>query len=400
MTTIGESNPDGILVMSEQQESWAWIGLRMAPASALGDSGAHLGLSEEQRRVEAALAEQAWLAAQWTSSSRMRFEVRYESDPRTRLVTCTLLGQVHGLDRATVVREARALRERLAAAPPRHVHTDVIQDTAELYRRLSPFSPAPGGLAEIRKRLAWAWSSRQDARRPIGVAVFPLENGNRSWEAIWAGLARQPRRTVLGVCLEPYPVSDGLSSRLGHLAQEYGRLAVNGRANPLYLQPVPPDSFAVQAAPMYADAARRYTGRAYRLRISIAADGAPIPMELAELLAATISAGVGTAVVRVPPQAEFARACGNLLALNREWLEETYRQGLPPGHHLHDVEQILSDLVDLSEAAVAFRLPYEIPARPPLFDSAGRAGDGPDLQWTESPAAPGADPGMPTFHER
>jgi hypothetical protein len=222
----------------------------------------------------------------------------------------------------------------------------------------------------VRKRLTWAWSTRHDARFRVGVMVFPLAAGSVSWEPVWDALARQDHLSMISVGLEPCAAGEGLRSRLGFLAQEYGRLAVPGTPNPVYQQPVPPDPFAMRAAPLHQDAAHRYTGRAYRLRITVAAEG-PSPTHLAELVAAAVSAPPESAVVVVPRGGEAEAAWGSVTALNRTWLEETYGQGVPAGR-LGPVERMLSDLVDLPEAAAAFRFPYEIPGRPPLFDTVAR----------------------------
>ncbi|MEV6317556.1 hypothetical protein [Streptomyces sp. NPDC051776] len=400
MTAHPGAAPDDVLISTGPQGSWAWTGVRLEPAPTAAEHGGFAGIPEEQRRAEAAAREQVWLAELWQPGSGHRYEIRYANDPAARRVTCALLGQVHAPDAAGAVAAARALRARLQAAP-RHVRADGL-DAAGVRHALMPFGPSSGertahpadaerasgagslpGIAEVRKGLSWAWSTRYDARFRVGVLVHPLPGGASSWEPVWDALARQQQQSLVGVCLEPYEVGEGLRSRLAYLAQEYGRLAAPGTPNPVYQQPVPPDPFAQRAAGAYRDAARRYAGRAYRLRVALAADG-PEPVHLAEVVAATLSdtatavpgTGVeGRAVVCVPRGGEAATAWSNVTAINRAWLEETYRQGVPEGH-LGQVERILGDLVDAREASAVFRFPYEIPGRPPLFATAARRGAG------------------------
>lgn len=346
------ATPDGVLATDATEHgSWAWIGLRLTPAPA----------TAPPRRPDRSVAlreEQAWLAAQWSGSGMDRFEVRYDNAPGTPGLTCALLGRTHAADRPAAVAAALALRGRLARTP-RHVRAEPITDGAELHRRLHPFPPdiPPGGigLAEIRKRLTWAKLGRQDTPRPLGVAVHPLGGTERSWEPVWAGLAGLPHRAVLSVCLEPRRVTPEQTTWLRYLTQEYARLAAAGPRHP-YQQRLLPDPFAELAHPLLADALRRYTGRAYGLRITVAEEvpTAPpsAPSRLAELLADTLD-GVAVPVAAT----ETETALGNLRTLDRQWLDLTYHQDVPAGH-LYPVEQILSDLTDLPEAAAAFRLPH------------------------------------------
>ncbi|MGP4003123.1 hypothetical protein [Streptomyces sp. 8N706] len=368
----GAGGESDVLVSTGPQGSWAWVGARLEPDSVLAGHGGYADLPEERRRAETVFREQIWLADQWVPGGLQRLEIRYRNDPGTGLVSCALLGQVHAPGRTAAEDAARALRARLMYVP-RHVRADGL-DADGVRRALTPPRPAtgPAGVAEVRKRLAWARSTRHDARFGVGVMVFPLATGPVSWEPVWDALARQEHPTMIGVCLEPCAADEGLRVRLGYLAQEYGRLAVAGTPNPVFQQTVPPDPFAVRAAPLYQDAVHRYAGRVHRLRITLASEG-PAPTHLAELVAAAVSAPPDGAVVRVPAGSEAEAAWSTAAALGRTWLEEAYGQGAPAGR-LGPVERMLSDLVDLPEATATFRFPYEIPGRPPVFDTAARRG--------------------------
>lgn len=339
--------PDGILVESTAAAHWAWVGLRLCPAPIPPDSRVYLDVEESQLRAERARAEQAWLGALWTTEHGARWELRHTSArPREPV----LLGRVHGRDRATVVAAALALRDRLAGTPS-HVLAEPILDADQLGACLKPAPPGPGSRIEVRKRLNWAWCGRQDTNRRVCFAVSPLVAGSGSWELVWDAMGRQPSPTTVGVYLEPYQPSVALGQGLRALAVEYAQLAAHGRQSPVWNVSRPPEPFAVTAAPGYADAGRRYAGRCYRLRISVTAEG-PIGPGFAELLAAT----VGDAAACRVAEADADRAWLNLATMDRGWLDETYRQGAPAGT-LNDVERILCDLADETEAGAVFRLP-------------------------------------------
>ncbi|MGW1378014.1 hypothetical protein ACWD6P_27590 [Streptomyces sp. NPDC002446] len=372
----------------------------------MSESGAHIGLPEAQRRIEAATLEQVWLSRQWQPDGRA-FELRYATEPGGG-VSCTLLCRTHGPDGRSASAAALALRDALADTP-RHVRAAPIEDAAELHTVLVPFAQPPAGLAEVRKRLSWSWLQRRDTDFPLGVAFTPLLGEAVSWEPVWEALVRADTRTVVGVFLEPYAPPQQLLSYLGYLTQEYGRLAQPGQPSPVFTQYIAPDPFAQRAAGLYRDALTACSGRTYRLRISLAGTG-PAPLPLAELIAATVApstaapstaapsvvppstAGAGGAVARAVPPHETAAAWAALTGLQHTWLDTTYRQEAP--QPLGGWEQILADLVDVPQASAAFRFPYEIPGRPPLFTTARRSAPTPGT----SPApAPGHDPYAPNF---
>ncbi|MGW9041032.1 hypothetical protein ACWGQL_00460 [Streptomyces lydicus] len=383
MSVLSTTGPSG---------AWAWAGLRLEPEPAMSENGAHLGLPEDQRRLEAATLEQVWLSRQWLPDGRA-FELRYATAPDTG-VTCTLLCRTHGADARSASAAAVALRDALADTP-RHVRAAPVEDTAELHAALVPFAGTPAGLAEVRKRLTWAWLQRRDTDFPLGVAFSPLLGEAVSWEPVWEALARERTRTVVGICLEPYAPPPDLLGYLRYLTQEYGRLAQPGRPSPVFTQYIAPDPFAVHAAARYGETLAACAGRAYRLRISLAAERAA-PLPLAELLAATVApagAAPGGAVARAVPPHERAAAWAGLSGMQHTWLDTTYRQEVP--QPLGGWEQLLADLVDVPQASAAFRFPYEIPGRPPLFSTA-RRGAGPAPGGSTGPAG-GHDPYAPRF---
>jgi TIR domain-containing protein len=325
---------DGVVVASTATAHWAWVGLRLLP-NAYGEPDAE---------SEIVTAERAWLAGQWTTDHGTRWEIRYTNNGPGRPVSCVLLGRVHGRDLGVVRAAAVALRGRLAITP-RHVRAEPITNADEIRAALSP---PRTDLVAVRKRLAWAWCGRRDTDREVCFAVSPLVAAGRPWQAVLDGLARLTARTTVAVYLEPYQPSPVLAGHLSRLAVEYATLAVEGRSSPMWTVRPPADPFAVTAAPGYQEATHRYTGHCYRLRVSVAADG-PIEPGFAALLA-------GDAVACRPAPSDVDGMWRDLATLEREWLDETYRQGAPAGK-LGDAERILCDLVDLTEAGTAFRFP-------------------------------------------
>jgi hypothetical protein len=381
-----------VLVSAGPRGAWAWAGLRLEPEPAISENGAHIGLPEAERRAQAVSLERTWLSQHWRPDGRA-IELRYAASDTVSGsggVSCALLCRMYGPDATSASAAVLALRDALAAGP-RHVRAEPIEDAEELRGTLVPFGPsdpAPGGLTEVRKRLNWARLERRDTDFPLGVAFSPLAAEPVSWEPVWDALARQRVPTVVAVCVEPYAPPPDLLSYIRYLVGEYGRLAQPGRPNPVFQQYVAPDPFAVLAAPLYEDALRVCSGRAYRLRISLAAAG-PAPSHLAELLAAVL----GEAVARPVPPHESAAAWANLTGLHHTWLDDTCRQEVP--QPLGEREKLLAGLVDLPQACAAFRFPYEIPGRPPLFATTRRATGGtPDRP--ASTAGQG-DPHAPNF---
>ena len=97
----------------------------------------------------------------------------------------------------------------------------------------------------------------------------------------------------------------------------------------------------------------------------------PVPGVLAELVADTISArtangfaGAAPVVVR-PAPADLGTAWHNVTALNFAPLS-AYDQGNPAGA-VDELARVLSAIVDVDEAAAAFRLPYRSPGQPSPF---------------------------------
>jgi len=393
---MSEGAPEGargvLLRGAPGGEHWAHVAFALSPAPLPG--GLYPEFSEARRRADRIAAERAWLAALWTDRTTARWDLRFISDPVSGRIETAVIAQLYGVDRAAAVRAVEDALPRLARFPA-HVTGTRIEDTAEIARLLAPFVPGWGAIAEIRKRITCRTLTRLWGAERIATAVSRFDGRDPSWDRIWAQLAAEPRRTVVSVCLEPCSAPAGLTEGLTMRAQAFGTLAVPGPPDPLYGSPVPGDPFAHEAHGLYDAAARRYTGRLHRVRVSVAVAGeAPVSDVLTGLLSHTVApTSSGAVVVRPHSPEEHQVACGNLLGVNRDWQWEAYWQEVPAFLRTPSGGQLwlsdpgtvaaLADLVDADEAGAVFRLPHEEPGEPELFALRRQApntlrGGGPD----------------------
>lgn len=360
---------DGVLLRSTAQGHWAWVGLRVTPVTGYDD------VEAPRLRADLAVAERAWLSGLWSTANGIRWELRYLNERQHMPLTCVLLGRAHAGTAPEATAAALALRAGLAAAP-RHVRTAPLT-TDQVTAYLNP--PRPAAAFELRKRLRWAWRQRPQPGHRVWFDIAPLEPNTLSWQPFWHELARLPAPTTVGVYLEPVRPAPGFFAGLRTLATTYAEAGAGGRTSSVWQVRIPGDPAAAAAAPGYAAAAGRYADRPFWLRVSVASAG-PVEPGLVELLAATAG---GAAACRAAP-GDVDALWRNMAALNRDWLDDTYRQGAPPGE-LGETERNVSSLVDVTEALAAFRLPYETADRQPLFTAKDRPMPEPDPVVTAGP---------------
>lgn len=282
------------------------------------------------------------------------------------------------------------------------MHATPVEDPAEVARLLTPFTPDPvAGVAEIRKRYRTGVPNRPDAGVRYYLSPQPFTASAPPWDALWRALAEHPYPVMLTIGLEPYVVPDDLGPLLHRVATQYGRLGTQGQLPDGLWSPgtqLAPDAFAVDASRVYADAARRYTGRAYRLRIALASP-ARLPESLAELAGATVSPqerareeGVLTErfsgpahSVAWPEPGELPGVWQGLTTLEHERWGGDHCWRLP--EPLSPQLRLLAELVDAREAGAAFRLPLAVNGhmtgfpvrRPGLAGETAYRADGPAI---------------------
>jgi uncharacterized protein DUF87 len=372
--------PDGLLTASDARGTWVWSGVVLDAAADLTETREYAELPERERYTKAVAAETAWLAGQWDTAGAGRFELRYLTEPDAGRLRAALLGRVWAPVREDAVGAARALRSRLADLP-RHVHAAPMADDNALARWLDPFVPHPAGIVEIRKRVRAARPNRPDAGVRYYLAVQPFSAAAPSWEPVWRAMIAHPAPVMLSVALAPFVVSRQVNDMLAELATRYGRLGTPGQMPDGIWSPAVPlaaDAFAVDAARLFADAARRYSSRTFRVRVTVASPE-PLGESLPELIASTISppeqasdAAVltatfqGAAHIAVRPEPdELAAARTGLSRLELNAWDAQYVRGLPevPPAGL----RLLAELVDPREAGAALRLPLAVQGHMPGF---------------------------------
>jgi hypothetical protein len=306
----------------------------------------------------------AWLRSCWEAAAATgaTIEMRYLTRPSDTSLDGFLVVRAEGADRDDATSRVASLRQQVCVLPG-HVAATPVTDEDETHRVLEPFRAHGEGIVEVRKRLTVHRTTRDDARTPWLAAVTPLFYQRQSWDPLWSAMAALPFHAMLSVGLVAYPVGAGLRAHLAARTAELARLARHGP--PLtagWSVPRHPDEFAVAAHALMSEAVRRYTDKAFLVRVSVAADR-PVPGFLAELVTNTISApspnhgfaGAPPVVIR-PEPADQPVAWDNITALNFAPLS-AYSQG-HPAEAVGDLEQVLSAIVDLDEASSAFRLPY------------------------------------------
>jgi hypothetical protein len=385
----------GVIVAGGPQRWWAWTALRLASggpadeapqppelpvpvagastyntfggtagtaiqAGAIGALHLHGGADRGERDPDI----RPWLRALWTrlEPARAVVELRYLHDSGRPQLDAFLIVRTDHPDRSGAVEAAKALRHDLLAGMPPRVLAEPVTSDNTLQAILAPFPPDPAGLVEIRKSLRATRTTRGDTGDPWLAAVVPWRRGDGAWEPLRGELAALPFRAMLSVGLTPYRVQPGLRKLLADRAATLAKLASPGLSltYSVYGGAQPADPFAVHAHPLLVDAAGRYTDIAFQIRVSVAAAG-PLPEQLAELVASTISppdtgfAGAPAAVVRPTPQ-ERDTAWRNITALNFDPLPAAHLQGHAP-EAIGELERALGSLADIDEAAAAFRLP-------------------------------------------
>ncbi|HEV2782718.1 MAG TPA: hypothetical protein VGX25_25280 [Actinophytocola sp.] len=305
-----------------------------------------------------------WLRSCWAPLAEVEaaIEMRYLTRPGDSGLDGFLIVRAPGRDRGEAEHRVAALRARLGVLPSRVTAAPVTEE-AETRGILTPFRPHGEGVVEVRKRLTVQRTNRDDAHHPWLTAVTPFGTEHRPWDPLWTELATLPFHAMLSVGLAPYAVGPGLRSHLAARAADLARLAGQGPPpTGVWSVPRPPDEFARTAHELISDAIRRYTDRAFVIRVSLAAER-PIPSFLAELVATTISAptanhgfAAAAPVVVRPGPVDLPTAWSNITALNfAPWSADT-RGG--PAEAIGDLERVLGTIVDVDEAAAAFRLPY------------------------------------------
>ncbi|GAB3461437.1 hypothetical protein [Actinophytocola sediminis] len=312
------------------------------------------------------------------------FELRWLAEPG-RPLSLTLLGRLHRRHGTEIERDGAEALARLAAVPA-HVRVRPLAGRAAIEHAFDPFRPR--GIAEVRKPCLTARPHRPDAPVRVFVAVPPLRAQPGDWPGVLEFLADARRPAMLSVGLVPTGVAPSFGQYLSLIADHYGVLGRPGRSRMgnRYAMPgwIDGDPFAAVAEPLYRDAARRYQGTVFRLRITVATAGPP-DLTLAHGIAERLGRGIARDVPGRSCVVEWPAAARDRMVLT----DSVRALGTPRwgGHEVwrsKDVPQALRELCELAdpaEAAAAAWLPAAVegtlPGSFPVTLPAGE-GDFPD----------------------
>lgn len=363
-----------------------YFGIRLDAAVDLLEARESEGLERTQQLRKALDEQRTYINAVLDPSLGLALDLRTRVRPQERTpIQVALIGRVWGeQDRGALTARAGTRQRQLLATLPRHLTGSLIDDRDELLRWLSPFATAtPVDAAIVTRREVTAVPSRPDAKVAYYFSVVPFGGGATDWTSVYAALSASPVAIVLSVALLPVELPASLTSRLERIATHYGRLAREDRLRGgLYRgeRLVPPDAFAVDAEPAWRDYARRYSGRAFVMRIEIAAEGA-LPVGVVEAVAGAIASddreqpgrlegdrsAMAYEIRRASNEFEQRLARWNLDALDVALLDGRHgiwRRPDPPSADL----AALCVLADARDAAATFRMPIAIDGTVPGFE--------------------------------
>ncbi len=354
----------------------AWTGVRIAAAADLTEVRAYAALNETARIARALSAQVSFLAGHHQGA----LELRYVHDSPAGETKAFLLTRVAGSDEKAAQAAADAAVRRLLTCVD-HVLC-VPLSAQELLAALQPFPVHPQGAVEVRKRVLLDRPNRPDAGVQWYFAVEPFTTTPRDWAPVLNRLVAGGQDVAVGVAIEPVRYGPPLTSAAAHVATAYARLARDGEYSRggLYGGKVKltPDAFAVDAEKTFSDAARRYGGATFALRISVWSPQ-PLSDALPDEIGATVSrtdrndgqshltsaGNVGAAYNLVRPRHDELLAFqANVtdLSFTRWGRHHAFASGLAPA-----ALEPLCWVVDAAEAAAAFRLPLAVHGHLPGF---------------------------------
>ncbi|WP_433200086.1 ATP-binding protein [Dactylosporangium sp. CS-047395] len=363
---------------------WGWVALKVTAAVDISRRSEYARLDVSERLARA-VREQAAYLGQFLAlpeSESVALRLLHLEPGR---IDVYLLGRVEQPTVELALRSAQSLAATLANVPD-HVRAEPLFEAERVREVLAPFTPAPGGIAQVHKRVRLARPERVDAGVPAYVAVEPFGRQPHSWEGLLEAVRLHPSPLAVSVELTAGVVPAALRRMLETETTRYRRLAqpndipadVGGQIH------VPADGGAVVIEPYYLDALRRYDGRAFRFSATVASPE-PLPETLAGHVAATLSPAPqaqpdrddpqtvlsGHAVARPANQAEHDALVRGFTTLQPvEWgggeLEAVLRAESAPGRlSPRSPLRQLRLLVDRDEAASLFRLPLALEGHTP-----------------------------------
>lgn len=318
------------MVVRVAREGFGWtarFAVRIASAVDLSRLAGYAELSTEDRYARARTEDAGYLAR--LCDARCACLLSWSGSG------VTLSGCLRGPDERSARDAGEAALDVLLSTPD-HVVARPCEDDG------LPF--APRGVAELRRRCRVVEARRPDAGARYYLALPPLRSSPRTWGGL---LDRLPDDVAVVVALRPTRVRPEFTAVLDDIADRYAVLAAPGvfSSGGLYARrrEVPGEPFAGDAARLYREAAARYRGRAFRMRVAVVSAG---PLERGWADAAADAVG---GVAEFPSPAEHAAALRGLTAA--EPVGWGAHPAVPPSL------APLRELADPAEAAQAAWLP-------------------------------------------
>jgi uncharacterized membrane protein YgcG len=286
------------LVVPGDGLAWAWSAVEITGAYDLSRRADYARLDPAER-LEYAVREHAGyldrllavrpgeiVALRWTRTEPGRLRL-------------SLLARTSGSAPGSAATRAVQLAERLVEVPS-HVLAEPVADLAAVQAALTPFVPAPDGLAVIGKRVRIQQPERPDAGVEHYLAVEPFARERVDWTMLLDLLAACPHPLTVTVTLAPERVSTQARRTVESEATRFARLkeAYDGPADAGGRMRLPPDSAAAVLEPIFQDALNRYADRAFRFSVTVAS-----PVTLDEM----VVEAVGRTISPAPGQVAAAR---------------------------------------------------------------------------------------------
>src|SRR5437762_6670153 len=292
------------LVVSGDGMAWAWTALEI---TAVRDVPAEQALPDQATYLDRLLAAHPGevFALRWL-----------RSEPGRLRLWLWLLARTSAAVPETAAARAVALAEQLGAVPPQ-VIAEPLADPAAVQAVLTPFVPAPDGLAQIGKRVRAQSPERPDAGVDEYLAVEPFARDPVDWAMLLDLLAASPHPLAVTVALAPERVAAQVRRTLETEAARFERLAEPRDDGGTRLLP---DSAAAGLAALFQDALARYGDRAFRFGVTVAA---PVTLDgmVVEALGRTVSPA-GYAAARPGRPAEYEALAHALATLQPVELPE------------------------------------------------------------------------------
>ncbi len=284
----GPTAPAAPLVVAGAGQAWAWSAVEVTGAYDLSRRADFARLDPAQR-LDYAIREQAGYVDRLLAIRSGEVAALRWARLQPRRLWLWLLARTSATAPEAAAARAARLAEHLLDVPSQ-VTAEPVANPAAVQSILTPFMPAPDGVAQVGKRVRIQQPERPDAGVDTYLAVEPFAQERVDWSMLLDLLAACPHPLTVTVTLTPEQVSTQLRRTLESEATRFARLkeTYEGPADLGGRLRFPPDSAAAVLEPLFQDGLHRYADRAFRFSITVAS---PVTLDemVVEALGRTIS---------------------------------------------------------------------------------------------------------------